>query len=68
MHQHLNEGAAMSVGIWFWVIMVIGIIFWGFVTWRPVPGNPYYASGPNLVIFILIFLLGWGVFGPPIHG
>jgi hypothetical protein len=59
---------AMSIGLLFWIIMIIGFIFYGFVTWRPVPGNPYFNAAPNYIIWILLFLLGWGIFGPPIHG
>ncbi len=25
------------------------------------------AGGPNLLLFILLVLLGWQAFGPPVH-
>jgi hypothetical protein len=55
----------MSVGIWFWVIFVLGVVFWGWIVATP---NAPYAPYHPIVWLILIGLLGWGVFGPPIHG
>jgi hypothetical protein len=51
----------MSAAIWFWIIYVIALLFCGWVMW-PVG----MASGPVVVVFVLIGLLGWGVFGAPI--
>ena len=55
----------MSIGLIFWIIMLVGILFWGFV-WMT-PQNPYGRYHP-IVWWVLLFLLGWGTFGPPIHG
>lgn len=55
----------MSAGIWFWIIYVIVGIFgfgWGFSN----EADRRWLGG-SFVIFILVGLLGWGVFGPPIH-
>jgi len=54
----------MPIGILFWVLYVICLVFgiWsGYV-----PGQPYtYRSwGGSLVVFILLGILGWAVFGP----
>ena len=54
----------MSAAIWFWLIYVICLIFGLYVEW-PTDRN-YRPLGGRLVIFILLGLLGWGVFGPPI--
>jgi hypothetical protein len=60
----------MSANIWFWVIYVligvVGIIFQN--PWRPASSNyPWGPFGSWLIMFILIGILGWGVFGPPIR-
>jgi hypothetical protein len=60
----------MSAGIWFWLLFVITLIFgiWGNNPWRP--AGPNYAWAPFgswLVMFILIGILGIGVFGSPIR-
>jgi hypothetical protein len=56
----------MSIGILFWVLMVIWLIL-GLV---PVPegAGRYWPWGGNLLLFILLFLLGWKAFGSPIQG
>ncbi len=53
----------MSAGIWFWIIYVIVGIFgcYAGASW-----DRRWIGG-GLIVFILIGLLGWGVFGPPIH-
>jgi hypothetical protein len=54
---------AMSIGIWFWVIMVIGLLF-GLYTNRAAP-IPWVSN--SLVLWILLALLGWAVFGAAVH-
>lgn len=48
----------MPISILFWVIYVVALIFSVGVNW---PLNRSTASG--LVLFVLLFLLGWRVFG-----
>ncbi len=65
----LREGGGqMSVGFVFWLLMIIWLIL-GVVWWRKVPPDTsYVVVGGNVLIFILLCLLGWGVFGFPISG
>ena len=53
----------MSIGIVFWVIMIIGLLF-GLYANRTTP--MVWASN-SLVIWVLFALLGWAVFGAAIH-
>lgn len=59
----------MSLGLAFWILMLIWIIF-GFTLYRwrtdPRAGN-YGFYGHGLLIFVLLFLLGWQVFGFILH-
>ena len=55
----------MSAGIWFWIIYVIIGLFGGFWGFSNVTDRRWLGGG--FVIFVLIGLLGWGVFGPPIR-
>jgi O-antigen ligase len=57
----------MSIGLAFYVLMLIWLVwgFWG--TWAT-PNPPWPLLGGNLLLFILLLLLGWHDFGPPIHG
>jgi hypothetical protein len=66
-HPPLREGAMeedMSFTLIFWVLMLFWLIFglWGY--YQPRPGWMY---GHGLFLFILFLLLGWRVFGAPIH-
>jgi hypothetical protein len=42
------------------------LIWLVFVFWQTSPTNPKLVAG-NLLLFILLVLLGWKVFGPLIH-
>ena len=53
----------MSIGLLFWVIMLIGLLF-GIYSNRTAP-MPWVSN--SLVIWILLALLGWATFGPAIH-
>lgn len=55
----------MPAGIWFWIIYVIIGILGGFWGCAVCPDRRWFGGGA--VIYILIGLLGWGVFGPPIR-
>jgi hypothetical protein len=56
----------MAPSMWFWIIYAFGIVFtlWGEYS----AGNPYPypRAGRGLLIFILLAILGYRVFGNPI--
>jgi len=56
----------MGAGQWFWIVYVICLLITGWSNYPFQPGayRPFMGS---LVLYILIGLLGWGVFGPPIR-
>ena len=53
----------MSMGLMYWILMLVWLVFGVWMNWPN-----YKASGGNLLLFILLVLLGWSVFGAPIHG
>lgn len=55
----------MSLGLCFWIIILILIVFFGALLGGLV--YPTYHGVGNLVELILFILLGWAVFGPPLH-
>ena len=55
----------MGSGQWFWIVYIIIGIFGGGYGFAANLDRRYLGFGG--VIFILIGLLGWGVFGPPIR-
>lgn len=55
----------MTAASWFWIIYVMVALFgfgWGFYS----AGDRRWVGG-GFVIFVLVGLLGWGVFGPPLR-
>jgi hypothetical protein len=56
----------MTIGFVFWLLMLLWLIF-GAYTNRAAFGTPLVWGG-NALLFVLIFLLGWRVFGWPIAG
>ena len=56
----------MTRGLVFWVLMLIWLVF-GILSHFGIAA-PYTGVGSIVLFFILFALLGWQVFGPPIHG
>ena len=57
----------MSIGLLFWIIMIIWL-FYGFMYHSsPERFGPYGWAGHGLLLFVLFFLLGWHDFGFIIH-
>ena len=53
----------MTLGLAYWILMLIWLAFGIWSTdWK----QPK-AAGSDGFLFILLLLLGWKVFGPPIH-
>ncbi len=58
----------MSIGLAFWVVYLIFIIFGGWVNRASIQGGDLGPFGGSLILAVLLFLLGWGVFGFIVHG
>lgn len=56
----------MTMGLLFWVLMLLWLFFGLWSHWPINAANGRMAVG-NLLLFILITLLGWKVFGPAVH-
>lgn len=55
----------MSLGLCFWILWLLCLVF-GFWSIYPAAGGIRVVGFP-LIVFILLTLLGWKVFGPPIQ-
>lgn len=55
----------MTLGLAFWVLMLIWFVF-SLLIHFSVVGGPY-VWGNTLLLFVLFLLLGWKVFGAPLH-
>lgn len=58
----------MTIGLLFWILMVIWAVFGAYVRWGTPPAQPYYLFANDLLVFILFLLLGVHAFGWPIRG
>jgi hypothetical protein len=56
----------MTIGLAFWVIMLIWFVF-GLLVHLGVVAGVYGLAANTLLLFVLFLLLGWAVFGPPLH-
>lgn len=59
----------MSLGLVFWILMLLWLVLGLYWRW-PATGQPraLWPLGGDLLLFILLLLLGWKVFGAPVHG
>ena len=54
----------MSFGLVYWILMLLWFIFGLYWTWGP---GTYHLAGGQVLLFILLLILGWKVFGSPVH-
>jgi len=54
----------MPIGMLFWMLMILWFVFGLWWNW-PSSNEPrgFGPIGGNLLLFILLFMLGWKVFG-----
>jgi hypothetical protein len=56
----------MTLGLAYWVLMLIWLVF-GLLSHFGMVGAAVGAGANVILLFILFMLLGWQVFGPPLH-
>jgi len=56
----------MPLAVAFWVVMLIWLLFGLWVGY--IPNQPYLRTGGgHILLFIVVAILGWAVFGPPVN-
>lgn len=58
----------MSIGFIFWLIMILWFVFGLLPQYPQGPTPAWRPFGGSLLLFILLFLLGWRAFGFVIQG
>ena len=59
----------MSLGLAYWILMLLWLVLGLWWAWPSSPGyHGWFPVGNTLLIFLLFLLVGWKVFGPPLHG
>jgi hypothetical protein len=53
----------MTIGFLFWLLMVLWLVLGLYVNRPAISAGNYGLLGGNLLLFVLLFLLGWQVFG-----
>jgi hypothetical protein len=48
--------------------MLLAIVFYGVGYWGPYADNPHWPRFNGVWLFVLLFILGWAVFGFAIQG
>lgn len=57
----------MSIALLFWIIMILWLLFGLWSNWPAAPGSKFTLLGGHIVLWVLLALLGWKVFGAAIH-
>jgi hypothetical protein len=57
----------MTMGLLFWILMLFWLIFGVWRDWPGISAGNYAPLGSSLLLFVLMLLLGWASFGPPIR-
>lgn len=58
----------MTLGLAFWILMLLWLVSGFFWRWGNLSAGQFGPVGGDLLLFILLLLLGWHAFGPPLHG
>lgn len=57
----------MPIGVLFWVIMIVWLLFGLYWNRSDFSRGNYNVVSGNLLLFILLAIIGWKVFGPILH-
>jgi hypothetical protein len=58
----------MAFGLAFWILMLLWLVFGLWQNWPGIAQGQYAPIGGSLLLFVLLLLLGWSVYGAPLHG
>lgn len=56
----------MSFALLYWILMLLWFVFGLWSSW-PLAGQNFHPLGSTLLLFILLLILGWKLFGSPLH-
>jgi hypothetical protein len=65
--NYFPEVWIMSIGFVYWLLMLFWLIFGFYWNRNDIRGGNYGVMGGNLMLFVLLFLVGWKTFGFPIQ-
>lgn len=56
----------MTIGQWYWIILVVGVLFFGFGAIAPPQYREYGRTGSWLIFLVLFILIGLQTMGEAI--
>jgi hypothetical protein len=56
----------MTLGLCFWILMLVWLAFSLWSYWPGAPGGPPWVN--NFFLFCMFLLIGWAIWGAPIRG
>jgi len=57
----------MGFGLVYWILMLLWLVFGLWSNRAAFASGQYMPLGGDLMLFVLLLLLGWRVFGAPVH-
>lgn len=54
----------MSLGLIFWILMLV----WAVFGWAGARLGTWAPLGSTALLFVLLLILGWSIFGAPVQG
>ncbi len=57
----------MPLGLFFWVIYIIAVLFGFWANYEAAQPLWYRRAGAYLILWLLVGVIGWQVFGAAIH-
>lgn len=57
----------MSIGFIVWLILILWLLYGAGVAWPRDAANRY-GFGSNLVLWVLLALMAWSIYGSPLKG
>lgn len=58
----------MEIEQWYWIILVIWAIFYGWGNWNEGPNARFGRLGSGFVLFVLLVLIGFKIMGDALKG
>ncbi len=56
----------MTLAVLFWVLMIVSLVFGLWSGYTPGQPYPFRTWGGSVLLYVLLAILGWAVFGAPV--
>ncbi len=56
----------MTLAVLFWVLMIVSVVFGLWSGYTPGQPYPFRTWGGSVLLYVLLAILGWAIFGAPV--